>query len=281
MKTLNKRIAIQGYEGSFHHKAACEWYGKNIELIPCDSFYQLIQTTENKDLCDGALMAIENSLAGSILPNYFLLQNTQQLSVQGEIYLQINQNLLVNQGVRLEDIEEVHSHHMAIQQCLKYLHQYPHWKLVETADTALSAKHIAHTRSKHIAAIASDLAATLFHLNRIAPNIHSMKDNYTRFLVLQQKNIVHTPDANKASIYFHTDHSQGSLSKAIEVITDYGINMSKLQSLPIPGTQFKYAFHVDMEFDHLDLFFKVIEKLRPKTESIRIFGIYKKGNWIY
>ncbi|MGL6022319.1 MAG: prephenate dehydratase [Chitinophagaceae bacterium] len=281
MHSTEKRIAIQGYQGSFHHKAAQEWYGQDIDFIPCDTFYQLIQTTENKDICDGALMAIENSLAGSILPNYFLLQNTHHLSIQGEIYLQINQHLLVNPGVHLTDIQEVHSHHMAIQQCLQYLHQYPHWKLVETADTALSAKYIAQSKTHHIAAIASDLAAKLLHLNIISPNIHSKKDNYTRFLVLQQKNILHTPYANKASIYFHTDHSQGSLSKVLNIMTQYGINMSKLQSIPIPGTQFKYAFHADIEFDHLDIFFKVIEKLRPKTESILIFGIYKKGNWIY
>src|SRR3954466_13438917 len=175
------RIAIQGYEGSFHQEAARKFFGKNVEVIPCDTFRQLIKIASDKTQSDGAVMAIENSIAGSILPNYNLLQKSN-LIITGEIYLQIRQNLLVNKGVSLEDIREVHSHPMAIQQCFGFLDKF-NWKLVESEDTALSAKSISHHKSKHIAAIASVLAAELYGLNVLEPDIHTVRNNYTRFLV--------------------------------------------------------------------------------------------------
>ena len=157
------RVSIQGYEGSFHQVAARQFFGKNVEVIPCATFRDVVKIASNKKESNGGLMAIENSIAGSILPNYNLLQKSS-LQIIGEVYLPIKQQLLVNPGVQLEDIREVHSHHMAIQQCLEYLDKY-NWKLVETEDTALSAKHIQQHRSKHIAAIASKLAADLFNLD--------------------------------------------------------------------------------------------------------------------
>lgn len=223
-------------------------------------------------------MAIENSIAGSILPNYNLLQKSS-LRVIGEIYLQIRQNLLVNPGVKQEDIKEVHSHTMALQQCYDFLDKH-NWKLVETDDTALSAKHIHQHKSKHIAAIASKLAAELYRLEILAHNIHTLKNNYTRFLFLQREDeAVIVPDANKASVNFHTDHSKGSLAKVLTKIAEGGINLSKLQSFPIPGSDFKYSFHADMEFDTIEQFNKVIETIKPLTETIKIYGIYKKGLW--
>ncbi|MDE3144331.1 MAG: prephenate dehydratase, partial [Bacteroidota bacterium] len=225
---------------------------------------------------DGGVMAIENSIAGSILPNYTLLQKSN-LKIAGEVYLPIKQQLLVNPGVRFEDIKEIHSHHMAIQQCMEYLDKYE-WKLVETEDTALSAKHIHQHKSKHIAGIASKLAAELFQLNIIAPNIHTQKNNYTRFLVLQRADeVVQINDANKASVNFETDHSKGSLAKVLTKIADGGINLSKLQSFPIPGTNFKYSFHADMEFENREQFNAVMEEIKPLTEQIKIYGIYKNG----
>ena len=272
------RVAIQGYEGSFHQMAARQFYGKKVEVIPCDTFQQVIKLAANKKESDGGIMAIENSIAGSILPNYNLLQKSDLLII-GEVYLQVNQNLLVNKGVKLEDIHEVHSHPMAIQQCFDFLDRY-NWKLVETEDTALSAKHIHQHKSKHIAAIAGKLAAELFELDVIKPNIHTLKNNYTRFLVLQTKdNAIKIPDANKASVNFHTDHSRGSLAKVLTRIADGGINLSKLQSFPIPGSDFKYSFHADMEFDSIEQFNKIIEQIRTITEEIKIYGIYKKGLW--
>jgi prephenate dehydratase len=183
----------------------------------------------------------------------------------------------VNPGITLKDIKEVHSHPMAILQCLDFLNQFD-WKLIETEDTALSAKHIHQRKSKHIAGIASSLAASLFQLEKLAPDIHTMKNNYTRFLVLQRReNAEPVKDANKASVTFHTDHSRGSLAKVLTLIADAGINLSKLQSYPIPGSDWKYSFHADMEFENTGEFENVIEIIKPAISDLRIYGIYRKG----
>lgn len=271
-------IAIQGYEGSFHQVAAQHFYGKDVTVIPCDTFRDVMKVAANKKESGGAVMAIENSIAGSILANYNLLQKSS-LTIVGEIYLQIRQNLLVNRGVKLEDIREVHSHTMALQQCYDFLDKYK-WKLVETDDTALSAKHIHQHKSKHIAAIASKLAADLYNLDVIAPNIHTLKNNYTRFLVLRPDDTATIVDnADKASVNFHTDHSRGSLAKVLTKIAEGGINLSKLQSFPIPGSDFKYSFHADMEFDSIQQFNKVIEEIKSLTAELRVYGVYKRGLW--
>ena len=273
---VKTKVSIQGYEGSFHQMAAEDFFGKDVEVIPCATFRDVVRIASNKNESNGAVMAIENSIAGSILPNYNLLQKSN-LRIIGEIYLQINQHLVVNPGVKLEDIREVHSHHMAIQQCMDYLDQH-NWKHVETEDTALSAKHIHQHKSKHIAGIASKLAAELFQLNIIIANIDTLKNNYTRFLVLQPNDIETTiEDANKASVNFHTDHSRGSLAKVLTAIAEGGINLSKLQSFPIPGTEFKYSFHADMEFNSMDQFQEVIQRIRPLTAELKIYGVYKNG----
>jgi prephenate dehydratase len=272
----SRRVSIQGFEGSFHQVAARQFFGKDVEVIPCATFREVIKIASSKKESDGGVMAIENSIAGSILPNYNLLQKST-LKIAGEVYLQIRQNLLVNPGVKLEDIREVHSHPMAIQQCLEYLDQF-HWKMVETEDTALSAKLVHQKKAKHIAAIASKLAAEMFDLNVIVPNIHTMKNNYTRFLILhREEQVLPNPEANKASVNFHTDHSRGSLARVLGKIADGGINLSKLQSFPIPGSDFKYSFHADMEFDGIDHFNRVVEDVKPLTESFKIYGVYKNG----
>lgn len=270
------KVSIQGYEGSFHQMAARQFYGKETEVISCATFREVIKIASNKKESNGGVMAIENSIAGSILPNYTLLQKSN-LRIIGEVYLPIKQHLLVNPGVCLEDIKEVHSHHMAIQQCMEYLDKY-NWKLVETEDTALSAKHIHQHKSKHIAGIAGKLAAELFQLTIIAPNIHTQKNNYTRFLILQRNEeamLIH--DANKASVNFETDHSRGSLAKVLTKIAEGGINLSKLQSFPIAGTNFKYSFHADMEFENLHQFNTVLEAIKPLTAQIKVYGAYKNG----
>lgn len=269
-------VSIQGYEGSFHQVAAQQFFGKSISVIPCATFREVVRIAANKKESDGGVMAIENSIAGSILPNYNLLQKSS-LQVVGEVFLHIKQNLLVNPGVKLQDIKEVHSHPMALQQCLEFLDKYD-WKLVETEDTALSAKLLHQHRNRHAAAIASKLAADLFQLEMIAPNIHTLKNNYTRFLILkpeEDKTIIQ--DANKASVNFHTDHSRGSLAKVLTRIAEGGINLSKLQSFPIPGSDWKYSFHADMEFDSLDQFEEVVKSIRPLTAEFKIYGVYKKG----
>lgn len=276
IETQAMPVAIQGYEGCFHQMAARQFFGKDINVLPCATFREVVKAAADKHLTQGGVMAIENSIAGSILPNYDLLQRTP-LHVVGEVYLQIKQHLLVNPGVRLEDIREVHSHPMALLQCIDFLEQHD-WKLIETEDTALSAKHVHQRKSKHIAAVAGKLAADLFDLDIIAPNIHTQKNNYTRFLILQRNAAINeVNDADKASIIFTTDHSRGSLARVLTTISDGGINLSKLQSMPIPGSDFKYAFHADMEFDSKDTFHLVIDRIRSCTASIKILGMYKNG----
>lgn len=268
---MAKKVSIQGFEGSFHQIAAQQFFGKTVEILPCATFREVVESTRGKQT-DASVMAIENSIAGSILANYNLLHKSN-LSIVGEVYLPIKQHLLVNPGVKLEDIQEVHSHPIAILQCMEFLTKY-NWKLVETEDTALSAKHIHQRKSKHIAGIAGKLAAELFSLEMAAENIHTEKNNYTRFLVLQREK-TEVQAADKASISFHTDHSRGSLAKVLTRIADGGINLSKLQSFPIPGSNWKYNFHADMEFDSIAQFEEVMKFLEPVTEQTKIYGVYK------
>ncbi len=273
---MQTRVSIQGFEGSFHQEAARQFYGKEVEVICCTTFREVIKIAGNKKESEGGVMAIENSIAGSILPNYNLLQKSN-LKIIGEVYLQIKQNLMVNPGVKLSDIKEVHSHPMAIQQCLDFLDKH-NWRIVETEDTALSAKHIHKHHSKHIAAIASKLAAEIYGLHMIAPNIHTLKNNYTRFLILQRaEETTEVNDADKASINFNTDHSKGSLAKVLNTIADANINLSKLQSMPIPGSDFKYSFHADMEFDSRKQLNDALENIKGQTEALNVLGVYKNG----
>ncbi|HMO60520.1 MAG TPA: prephenate dehydratase [Ferruginibacter sp.] len=270
------QVSIQGFEGSFHQEAARHFFGKDVAVVCCSTFREVVKIASNKKESDGGVMAIENSIAGSILPNYNLLQKSN-LVIVGEVYLQIRQNLLVNPGVQLQDIREVHSHHMAIQQCLDYLDKY-NWRLVETEDTALSAKHIHKHHSKHIAAIASRLAAEIYQLEVLAPNIHTLKNNYTRFLILQRADAAQeVSGANKATVNFNTDHSRGSLAKVLTGIADAGINLSKLQSMPIPGSDFKYSFHADLEFDSKEQLDAALKDVKNKTEALKLLGVYKNG----
>jgi prephenate dehydratase len=275
---MSLKIAIQGFEGSFHQVAAQQYF-KDVQVIPCATFREVVKIAGNTKESDGGVMAIENSIAGSILPNYNLLQKSN-LKIVGELYLQIRQNLLVNPGVKLEDIREVHSHPMALLQCMDYFDKFK-WKLVETEDTALSAKHVHQNKSKHIAAVASKLAADLFKLDIIAPNIHTLKNNYTRFLVLQREGTFPAEEAaNKASVNFYTDHSKGSLAKVLTKIASCNINLSKLQSMPIPGSDWKYSFHADMEFDNVKQFERALQKMNEVTEEVKVYGLYKKGKTI-
>ena len=272
---VGKKIAIQGYAGSFHQVAALQYFGNETTIVPCATFRELIKLAANKKETHGGVMAIENSIAGSILPNYILLQKSN-LHIVGEVYLRIEQNLLVYPGVTLNDIKEVHSHPMALLQCLDFLEQH-NWKLIETEDTALSAQQIHKKRSPHIAGIASKLAADLFDLEILASNIHTQKNNYTRFLVLQKDN-VEVEQADKASINFQTNHTKGSLAKVLSKVSEEGINLSKLQSMPIAGTNFKYSFHADLEFDTVNQLNKALKSIEPLTENVKILGIYKNGN---
>ncbi|GAA4311750.1 prephenate dehydratase [Compostibacter hankyongensis] len=270
------QIAIQGFEGCFHQIAAQHYFGQDAGMLSCATFGELIRKVKSGE-AGGGVMAIENSIAGSILPNYNLLQKSG-LCVTGEIFLKIRQHLMVLPGQTLDDIREVHSHPMALLQCMTFLEKHAQWRLVETEDTALSARHLRQRRATHTAAIASKLAADLFDLEIVAPNIHTEKKNYTRFLVLRKtEDAVKEDHPDKSSVYFHTANTHGSLARVLSRIADEGVNLSKLQSFPIPGSEWKYYFHADMEFQSLDQFEKVVRAIRPMTESMQILGIYKKG----
>jgi prephenate dehydratase len=274
---MAKQISIQGYAGSFHEQAARQYFGKEVEVLPCDTFRDVIKSAADPKQTSGGVMAIENSIAGSIIANYNLL-SASKLTIVGEVYLHIRQQLMVYPGVDIADIKEVHSHPMAILQCMDYLEKHP-WKLVESEDTALSAKWIHQYRHKHRAAIASSLAAELYGLDIVGKDIHTVKKNFTRFLILAPKNRVDTStiQPNKASICFHTDHSQGSLAAVLNVIAHAGINLSKLQSMPIAGTRFQYAFYADMEFSNILQFEQVLKDMEPLTAAVRVFGLYQAG----
>lgn len=273
---MKKKVSIQGFEGCFHQVAAEQYYGKGTEVICCATFKDVIKHAAAGRNADGGIMAIENSIAGSILPNYNLVLKSN-VRIIGEVYLHIKQHLLVNPGVKLEDIKEVHSHYMAIQQCLGFLDKY-NWKLVETEDTALSAKHIHQYKNKHAGAIAGKLAAEIYNLEIAAPNIHTLKNNYTRFLVLQHKDAaLIAGDADKASVNFVTGNEKGSLAKVLTIIAAAGVNLSKLQSMPIPGSNFKYSFHADMEFETTGQFYTLVDQLQGVTEELTVLGVYKNG----
>jgi prephenate dehydratase len=273
---MQKKVSIQGFQGCFHQVAAKQYYGENTDVICCSTFKEVVKNTAASKQSNAGIMAIENSIAGSILPNYTLILKNN-VKIVGEVYLQIKQHLLVNRGVKLQDIKEVHSHYMAIQQCNAFLDKY-NWKLVETEDTALSAKHIHQYKNKHAAAIAGKLAADIYDLDIIASNIHTQKNNYTRFLVLVHKDTATAVfEADKASVNFVTSNKKGSLAKVLTVIAAEGINLSKLQSMPIPGSNFKYSFHADMEFENEEQFNKLLIKLKMITEELTVLGIYKNG----
>ncbi len=272
------RVAIQGYEGSFHQIAAEGFIGREIELLCCSTFRKLAAAVAAKD-ADVGVMAIENSIAGSILPNYSLLQNSS-LQVVGEIYLRIRQNLMALPDVSEDDVEEVYSHPMALLQCADYL-DTKDWKLVEYEDTALSAKMIAEKGLRNAAAIASQRAAELYGLKVIVPNINTIKNNYTRFLIIKAADagiVVEGPD--KASLYFKIGNEHGSLFSVLKQMEDAPVNMTKLQSYPIPSEPWHYLFHVDMEFPDIRVFNQVVEKMSNASEELHVYGVYKKGTEI-
>ncbi|MBO5759834.1 MAG: prephenate dehydratase, partial [Rikenellaceae bacterium] len=248
-------------------------FGTNIETLPCDTFREVARKVTNGE-SDYGVMAIENSIAGSIIANYGILQD-EDVQVSGEVYLPIVQNLMVLPGVTLDQITEVESHPMALLQCVDYLDSHPSWKLVESEDTALSAKRLAEEGNPHKAAIASTLAAELFGLEIIQPEINTIKKNYTRFMVLKRRDNKMAPDANKASLYFKADNRPGALIAALQTFSD--VNMTKLQSYPVPSEPWHYMFHVDLEFDNLDLYFENLARLQAATSEVHVYGVYHNG----
>lgn len=273
---MKLKIAIQGIKGSNHHQVAKEFFGDKTDLIECLSFDALVDSLLNGE-ADKGVMAIENSIAGSIIPNYNLICQ-KGLHVIGEHYLKINHNLMALQGQSIEDIEEVRSHPMALLQCKEFLKNYPHIKLVEDVDTAEPARQIQKHYLKKVAAIAPEVAAKLYGLEILSSGIQTIKNNATRFIIVKKQNkVLPKEEINKASLRFITDHKRGSLATVLNVMSDCNLNLTKIQSLPVIETPWKYAFFVDITFEEYDSFAKAKSLLQIMSEDFMVLGEYKNA----
>lgn len=274
MKKEKTRVAIQGIRASFHEEAAFKYFGENIQTIECNSFKQTFDALENNQ-ADYVVMAIENSIAGSILPNYSLLLN-YNFPVIGEIYLPIQLHLMALPGVSFEQIKYVTSHPIAIRQCIDFFDEYPHLKIVESVDTAACAKRIAEEKLTDTVAIANTLAAKLYGLDIIERRIESNKKNFTRFLILTtHENVVKAP-ANKASLCFQVSNQVGALAKVLNIFANLGVNMSKIQSMPVLGKRNEYNFYVDVEWDETKQYDSAVKQILKYTHNFNILGEYKR-----
>ncbi len=268
-------IAIQGERGAFHELAAQKFFKhKTIKIVPCESFNDLFKNVEQNNENYG-IVAIENSLAGGIVPNYKLLDK-YNVKIVGEVYLRVKQNLLVKEGQSIKDLKEVYSHPMAIRQCYDFFEQFPHIKLIESLDTAISAKWIAGQKNKNYGAIASKLAAEIYGLEIMHESIETNKKNYTRFLIINHFSAAKkVKNINKASIYFALKHETGSLSKVLSLFSFYNINLSKIQSMPIIGKEWEYLFYVDLLFDDIDIYLQSLKAIKPMISNLKILGEYE------
>lgn len=271
---MKEKIAIQGIKGSFHHQVALEYFQENVSVNECLSFEALTDSLVNNQ-SQQAVMAIENSIAGSIIPNYALIDKNE-LHIIGEYYLEIIQNLMVLDGQSLEDIQEVHSHPMALLQCMEFLKKYPQIKLVEDKDTAETARRIHEKQIKGIAAIGSKVAANLYDLKIIAPEIQTVNNNMTRFFIISKtKNEWSKEEINKASIKFELDDTPGSLATVLNVMTNCKLNLTKIQSMPIIETPFQYSFFVDVVFEKYKHYEKATKIVEIMTNHFKVLGEYK------
>jgi len=273
---MNKIIAIQGAEGSNHHKVARDFYGENIQLKECMSFDALVAHLLEGSATDG-VMAIENTIAGSIIPNYALI-DSNNLHIVGEEYLNIHHHLMALPNQTINSINEVWSHPMALLQCKEFFKKHPHIKLVEDVDTAEVAKRIANENLKGIAAIAPKIAAEIFGLQVLEDDIQTMKDNATRFVIVQtEKPKVVPSQINKASLKFQLNHKRGSLAAVLNVLSDCKMNLTKIQSLPVIETPWKYSFFVDVTFEKYSDYQKLVKIIKIMAEEFKILGTYKNG----
>ncbi len=269
-------IAIQGIQGSFHHQVAKEYFGNGVEVRSCDSFPKLMEELSEGGIQQG-IMAIENSIAGSILPNYALIDENK-VRIIGEHYIPIHMNMMALQGQSIDDIVEVRSHPIALLQCKNFFENYPNIKLVEDSDTADVARQIAEQNLKGIAAVASKTAASIFDLEVLAEGIHTVKNNSTRFLILSSNgHLVDKNEINKASLKFELDQEHGNLASVLNILNDCNLNLTKIQSLPIIESPWKYSYFIDVTFGNYSEYLKAKEILGIITEELKVLGEYKNG----
>lgn len=272
-----KKVAIQGYRGCFHEEAARRFYSSvgegEIDIVECDAFPDLYKSMAG-GRADAAVMAIENTVSGGLIPNFDLLRGNPQ-KIKGEVFLRIEQNLMALPGQRLEDIREVRTHYMAINQTREFFAAWPAIRLVESEDTAKSAALVASGRLHGVGAVASSLAAKLYGLEILAPGIETYKQNFTRFLILDDSLEVPEADVDKASLCFTLPHSPGSLARILAILSFYGMNLTRIQSLPIPGREWQYFFYADIKFDSVQRYRQAVAAVLPLIEEFRILGEYK------
>ena len=273
---MKKRVGIQGIEGSFHYIVSQTYFEEVVEVQPYLSFGEVVDSLASKHT-DMAVMALENSIAGSIIPNYAHIDD-QNLYITGEYFLEIQHNLMALRGQNISDIKEVFSHPMALLQCKAFFKQYPHIKLIEDTDTAEVAKRIYEGKIVGVAAIASLEAAHLFDLDILAESIQTIKHNETRFVIVERApDLINSKYINKASLKFLLDHKRGSLAAMLNVMSDCNLNLTKIQSLPKIDTPWKYAFFVDITFEAYSDYEKGKAIMKIMAEEFKILGEYKNA----
>ena len=271
-----KVVGIQGVKGSFHHIVSQQYFENNVDAVECLTFDGVVDSLISGD-SDAAIMALENSIVGSIIPNYSLI-DSHGLHIVGEHYLDIQHNLMALPNQTIQDIKEVYSHPMALLQCKEFFKKHPHIKLVEDKDTAEVAQRIQNKQLVGVGAIASAMAADIFNLEILAKSIQTIKHNETRFVIVKRTNS-EVPEnvINKASIKFETNHKRGSLATILNVMSDCKLNLTKIQSLPIVETPWKYAFFVDITFENYSDFKKAKSIIEIMGEDFKVLGEFKNA----
>lgn len=269
------KIAIQGVKGAFHEEAALCYFGDEIGIVPQVTFSSLIESVKTRQ-ADFGMIAIENTISGTIHSNLSLIRSAR-LKICGEVYLRIEQNLAALPGTEINDLRHVYSHYMAIDQCRAFFNDLPEIELIESEDTALSMKMVAEKRFENAGAIGSKTAAEYYGLEVIAESIETNKKNYTRFLVVQNPENETDTLFDKASLALTLPNKKGSLAEILSLIASFGVDLSKIESVPVVGEPWHYLFYLDLLFDHTDQYLKMLESLRPFTDELYILGEYKSN----
>lgn len=273
---MDKKVAIQGVKGCFHEQAARLFYEDHGHIVPgiveCATFEGLYRSLSSGE-ADAAVMAIENTVSGGLLPNFELLRRYDR-KIKGEVFLRIQQNLMALPGQKIEDIKEVRTHYMAINQTREFFKDYPWIRLVESEDTAKSAAEVAVDGLAGVGAVASELASELYGLEILASGIETYKQNFTRFLIFDDSLEVDRSKVNKSSMCFTLPHTPGSLAHVLTILSFYGMNLTRIQSLPIPGQEWQYFFYVDIKFDDYTRYEQALAAVRPLMEDLTILGEY-------
>lgn len=273
------QVAIQGVKGAFHEVAARNYFGNDIDIMPKLHFSDLAESVKNGE-CDYGIMAVENTISGTIHANLNLIRE-HKLVVCGEEYLRIRQNLVAKKGTRIEDLKEVRSHYMAINQSRKFFKQYPNVHLVESVDTALSMREIVEGDLNDVGAIGSLLAAEYYDLDVLAESIETNHKNYTRFLILRNDENWKKQPSNKASMALVLDNHQGSLAEILSIIASHQIDLSKIESVPLLGEPWHYQFYLDVLFNDKTTYQNMLAEISKKLDRLEILGEYTNGNQSY